>query len=301
MKYGAIDIGTNAARLLVGEVVKENGHSFVRKISYTRIPLRLGLEVFEDGRISAVKAQEFSKTMQAFKLISEVFQVSGLRACATSAMREAENGKQIKRQILEESGIEIDIIDGEEEANIIFATFFLLDFDKHSPFIVIDVGGGSTEISVFENGERIDGKSFNVGTIRLLKGKTNTEVWKDITSWIKEVVDEKMIHKVFATGGNINKIHKLLGKKYMEPLSYRELEELYDNLSKMSLEERVEKYQLKLDRADVIVPACEIYNFVLTTLKAKEVFVPKIGLSDGIVYDMHLKELQRAKKKKKKK
>lgn len=299
MRYGAIDIGTNAARLLVGEVVKENGHSFIRKISYTRIPLRLGLEVFEDGRISAVKAQEFSKTMQAFKLISEVFDVKGLRACATSAMREAENGKEVKRQILEESGVDIDIIDGKEEANIIFSTFFLLDFDKYSPFIVIDVGGGSTEISVFENGERIDGKSFNVGTIRLLKDKTNKDIWDDIKAWIKDAVDEKMIHKVFATGGNINKIHKLLGKKYMEPLRYRELDELHSKLSNMSIEQRVEKYQLKPDRADVIVPACEIYNYVLKTLKAKEVFVPKIGLSDGIVYDMHLKELIKVKKKKK--
>jgi exopolyphosphatase / guanosine-5'-triphosphate,3'-diphosphate pyrophosphatase len=288
MIYGAIDIGTNAARLLVGQVVKENGHSFVKKISYTRIPLRLGLEVFEDGMISPQKTEEFSKTIEAFKLLAEVFHVRQLRACATSAMREAENGLAVRQAVFERTGVEIDIIDGDEEARLIFGTFFLLDFDKSLPFLVIDVGGGSTEISVFENGVRVGAKSFKLGTIRLLKKKESKDIWPEVHDWIAEHVDPKMVHKVFATGGNINKVHKLLGKQFMDTIKFRELDELHDKLSKLSVEERMTRYQLKEDRADVIVPACEIYKYVMKELKAKELIVPKIGLSDGIIYDLHL-------------
>jgi exopolyphosphatase / guanosine-5'-triphosphate,3'-diphosphate pyrophosphatase len=288
MIYGAIDIGTNAARLLVGEVVKENGHSFVKKISYTRIPLRLGLEVFEDGIISSQKTEEFIKTIEAFKLLAEVFHVRQLRACATSAMREAENGLAVRQAVFERTGVEIDIIDGDEEARLIFGTFFLLDFDKSLPFLVIDVGGGSTEISVFENGVRVGAKSFKLGTIRLLKKKESKDIWPEVHDWIAEHVDPKMVHKVFATGGNINKVHKLLGKQFMDTIKFRELDELHDKLSKLPVEERMTRYQLKEDRADVIVPACEIYKYVMKELKAKELIVPKIGLSDGIIYDLHL-------------
>ena len=162
MKFGAIDIGTNAARLLVGEVEHEGGHSFVKKISYTRVPLRLGEEVFEDGKISKKKTEDFVKTIQAFKLISEIFDVKQLRAVATSAMREATNSQKIIEKILEESGVEIEVISGDVEAELIFSTFFLLDFDKTLPFLVIDVGGGSTEVSVFESGERIASKSLDI-------------------------------------------------------------------------------------------------------------------------------------------
>jgi exopolyphosphatase/guanosine-5'-triphosphate,3'-diphosphate pyrophosphatase len=285
--YGAIDIGTNAARLLIGEVTENNGHFYVKKISYTRVPLRLGLEVFTDGIISDYKRTQFVKTMQAFQLIADVYEVKDMRACATSAMREAENGLQIKQQILEETGVNIDIIDGEEEASIIFSTFLLLAFDKESPFIVIDVGGGSTEISVFEEGKRIAGKSLKIGTIRMLKGKVATTIWDEIDEWITTSIDINMPHKVFATGGNINKLHKLLGKVTLEPISYDELDAIYKDLSAKSLEDRIVDYQLKPDRADVIVPACEIYEYILRKLDASEVFVPKIGLSDGMIYEMH--------------
>ena len=291
MIYGAIDIGTNAARLLIGEVVKENGHSFVRKISYNRIPLRLGLEVFEDGYISPQKLIEFTKTIEAFKLISEIFQVTDLRACATSAMREAENGILVRDHILNETGVPIEIIDGEEEARLIFGTFFLLDFDKGLPFLVIDVGGGSTEISVFEGGVRVASKSFKVGTIRMLKKKEAVTIWPEIKEWIASHVDPKMVHKVFGTGGNINKVHKLLGKQFMEPINYREIDELHEKLGELTIEERIAKYQLKQDRADVIVPACEIYKYIMKELKSKELLVPKIGLSDGIIYDLYLGSL----------
>ena len=291
MKYAAIDIGTNAARLLIGEVTKINGHSYVQKISYTRVPLRLGIEVFTDGVISKEKTKQFIKTIRAYKLIADVYDVKDIRACATSAMREADNGLAVKQKIKEETGVNIEIIRGEEEANIIFSTFFLLAFDKASPFLVIDVGGGSTEVSVFEKGKRIAGKSFNIGTIRILKDKVNPKIWDEMTEWIDETIDVSMPHKVFATGGNINKIHKILNKRFMQPIRTREFNRLHRKLRKMSYEQRIENYQLKPDRADVIVPACDIYSFILKKLDCKEIFVPKIGLSDGMIYTMYKQEV----------
>ena len=288
MKFGAIDIGTNAARLLVGEVEHEGGHSFVKKISYTRVPLRLGEEVFEDGKISKKKTEDFVKTIQAFKLISEIFDVKQLRAVATSAMREATNSQKIIEKILEESGVEIEVISGDVEAELIFSTFFLLDFDKTLPFLVIDVGGGSTEVSVFESGERIASKSFEIGTIRLLKGKVKNDVWSNIHEWIAEHVDLNSPHKIFGTGGNINKVHKIVGVGQMEPVSLEKMKNLRVKLGSLTLIQREDEYQLKPDRADVILPALDIYIYILDELKSTELIVPKIGLSDGMIYQMYL-------------
>ena len=288
MKFGAIDIGTNAARLLVGEVEHEGGHSFVKKISYTRVPLRLGEEVFEDGKISKKKTEDFVKTIQAFKLISEIFDVKQLRAVATSAMREATNSQKIIEKILEESGVEIEVISGDVEAELIFSTFFLLDFDKTLPFLVIDVGGGSTEVSVFESGERIASKSFEIGTIRLLKGKVKNDVWSNIHEWIAEHVDLNTPHKIFGTGGNINKVHKIVGVGQMEPVSLEKMKDLRVKLGSLTLIQREDEYQLKPDRADVILPALDIYIYILDELKSTELIVPKIGLSDGMIYQMYL-------------
>lgn len=287
MKFGAIDIGTNAARLLVGEVEKEGEHSFVKKISYTRVPLRLGEEVFEDGKISKKKTEDFVKTIQAFKLISEIFDVKRLRAVATSAMREASNAKKIIEKIKDETGVEIEVISGTEEAELIFGTFFLLDFDKTMPFIVIDVGGGSTEVSVFESGERVASKSFEIGTLRLLKEKVKNDIWSEIHNWIASHVDLKSPHQIFGTGGNINKVHKLLGAGHMESVSLKALKALNEELASLSVSERVDQFQLKPDRADVIVPALIIYIYILEELKSKKITVPKIGLSDGMIYKMH--------------
>lgn len=293
MKFGAIDIGTNAARLLVGEIEKEAGHSFVKKLSYTRVPLRLGEEVFEDGKISKKKAEDFVKTIQAFKLISEIFEVKKLRAVATSAMREAINAEKIIEKIKEETGIEIEVISGDTEAELIFGTFFLLDFDKSHPFIVIDVGGGSTEISVFESGERIASKSFQIGTIRILKEKVTSQIWSDIHDWIALHVDLKAPHKIFGTGGNINKAHKILGAGHMESIQVAKIKQLRDDLSKLSIAGRIDQFQLKPDRADVLVPALDIYLYILQELNCSELIVPKIGLTDGMIYDMHLQAKRR--------
>ncbi|MFK8046154.1 MAG: exopolyphosphatase [Crocinitomicaceae bacterium] len=288
MKYGAIDIGTNAARLLIGEIsTSDEGYTFVKKISYTRVPLRLGMEVFETGKISTQKKKDFVKTMQAFQLIADVFKVKNIRACATSAMREASNSDEVKNEILKTTGIDIEVIDGHEESRLVFSVFFLLEIEKNKSFIVIDVGGGSTEISVFKNGKKTAAKSFKIGTIRLLKRKVNEDIWEEVGDWLKQNCGSKKRFKVFGTGGNINKVHKLLGKRDMKSLSKKNLEELYDEMKDMSIKKRTTKYKLKADRADVIVPAMHIYLEVMNIIDAKKMVVPKIGLSDGIIYSLH--------------
>ncbi|MGB1104616.1 MAG: Ppx/GppA phosphatase family protein [Crocinitomicaceae bacterium] len=299
MKYGAIDIGTNAARLLIGEVVHEGGSSFVKKISYTRIPLRLGMEVFENGKLSKKKTEEFRKSIKAFRLIADVFEVAALRACATSAMREAENGLAVQKLIKEDTGVNIEIIDGDEEARIIFSSFLQIDYDLSQPFIVIDVGGGSTEISIFYDGERTRSKSFKIGTIRLLKGKVSDGIWDKINDWLEDNIHKKREYLVFATGGNINKAHKLLGKTGNEPIRVKELKKLNDKLRGMSLSQRISKYQLKPDRADVLVPATSIYLKIAKQIDCKEMFVPKIGLSDGMIQLMDIEHKNVAKPDKK--
>lgn len=293
MKFGAIDIGTNAARLLIGEVMKSNDSQIVKKISYVRIPLRLGMDVFEDGVISAKKARAFKKSIMAFKLIAEVFNVVELRACATSAMREAKNGLEIQEMIFKETGVQIEIIDGDEEADIIFASFLLLDFDLNKPFVVIDVGGGSTEISIFSQGEKMSSKSFQVGTIRMLKKKVAEDIWPQINEWLAATIKENTDYTVFGTGGNINNMHKLLGKKGSETIPYSELKALSTDLRSLTLSKRIAKYQLKSDRADVIVPASRIFLRILKQLKSTELSVPKIGLSDGMIHQMHIKNMKK--------
>jgi len=292
MRFGAIDIGTNAARLLIGEVLtNEKGFKFIKKISYTRIPLRLGVDVFDKGRIKTKKQIEFTKTIKAFKLISEVFEVTDLRACATSAMREAENGVEMQQQILNDTGVNIEIIDGAEEAKLIFSTFFLLDLDYTKPLVVVDVGGGSTEITIFKNSKIVSAKSFKIGTIRLLQGKVKESVWGKVNEWISSNTDKSTAYQILGTGGNINKIHKLLSKEYMKAIYLDELNELLQNIEPLTVKQRIKTYNLKQDRADVIVPALTIYTRILSQLKAYKIYAPKIGLSDGIIYDLYKKHI----------
>ena len=207
MKYGAIDVGTNAARLLIGEVVHDSNRSFVKKISYTRIPLRLGDDVFTHGRVDVKKKLNFINTMRAFEIISDIFEVKQLKAYATSAMREAENADQIVTDIQSSTSIDLEIISGAQEAEVILGTFMLLDFDKGKPFVVIDVGGGSTEINVFKEGQKIASKSFKLGTLRILRGKFKPEVWDELGTWIAQFVNPNEDYMVFGTGGNLSLIH----------------------------------------------------------------------------------------------
>ena len=290
MKYGAIDIGTNAARLLIGEVVHDSGRSFVKKISYTRIPLRLGDDVFSLGRIDVKKKLNLINTMKAFEIITDIFEVNELKAYATSAMREAENAEQIVTDIKSATGINLDIISGAEEANVILGTFMLLDFDKGRPFVVIDVGGGSTEINIFKKGEQVGSKSFKVGTLRMLRDKINPEVCGDITAWISDYLLPFEEYRIFGTGGNINKAHKLLAHGPNDAATIEELTRLKNELESLNLSERMKRFQLRPDRADVIVPALDIYTNILANFKSKLIHVPKVGLSDGMVYQMYLQE-----------
>jgi exopolyphosphatase/guanosine-5'-triphosphate,3'-diphosphate pyrophosphatase len=287
MKYAAIDIGTNAARLLVGEVMSKDQSFFIKKISYTRIPLRLGEDVFESGKVSKNKIDDFLKTMKAFKLISEIFDVQEVRAVSTSAMREATNANKIIDSIKEETGIKIEIISGDEEASLIFSNFFAMELDLSVPFVVIDVGGGSTELSVFENGEKIASKSFNVGTLRILKGKSDESVWENIHDWILKYVDLSSEHRIFGTGGNINKAHKMLGYSFEEPIGLVEMKELRDKLARLTIDERIDQFHMKPDRADVIVPALDIFSYILNEIGANSLMVPKVGLADGMIYEMY--------------
>ena len=287
MKYAAIDIGTNAARLLVGEVMSKDQSFFIKKISYTRIPLRLGEDVFESGKVSKNKIDDFLKTMKAFKLISEIFDVQEVRAVSTSAMREATNANKIIDRIKEETGIKLEIITGDEEASLIFSNFFAMELDLSVPFVVIDVGGGSTELSVFENGEKIASKSFNVGTLRILKGKSDESVWENIHDWILKYVDLSSEHRIFGTGGNINKAHKMLGYSFDEPIGIVEMKELRDKLASLTIDERIDQFQMKPDRADVIVPALDIFSYILNEIGANSLMVPKVGLADGMIYEMY--------------
>jgi exopolyphosphatase/guanosine-5'-triphosphate,3'-diphosphate pyrophosphatase len=292
MKFGAIDIGTNAARLLIGEVCQSEDHNYVKKISYTRIPLRLGEDVFEIGKISKEKSKHTLDTIKAFKLIAKIFEVNRIRAVATSAMREAANSEKIIKKVEEKTGIAIEVISGQEEADLIFGTFLLLDFDKENPFVVIDVGGGSTEISFFNSGKKVASKSFEVGTIRLLKGKVEEFVWQNIENWLKENIPQNDKMLLFGTGGNINKIHKILGCKDDEQVSSKNIKKLYKSLAPLSVEDRIDLFHLKPDRADVIVPAIEIYLFIMEKIGLHKIGVPKIGLSDGMIYKMFLESTE---------
>tara|TARA_B100001287_G_scaffold233022_1_gene204322 strand:- start:16816 stop:17712 length:897 start_codon:yes stop_codon:yes gene_type:complete len=288
MKFGAIDIGTNAARLLIGEVVHDTDRSFVKKISYTRIPLRLGDDVFSLGRIGVKKKLNLIKTMEAFEIITDIFKVGELTAYATSAMREAENAKQIVMDIKSATSIDLKIITGTQEADIILGAIMLFNFVKGQSFVVIDVGGGSTEINIFKDGEKLASKSFKIGTLRILRGKIEEAVWLEMDEWITSslISDEK--YRLFGTGGNINKAHKLLAHRPNEDASYQELMTLNKELKSLNLQDRMKKYQLRPDRADVIVPAIDIYTRVISKFEAKFINVPKVGLSDGMIYQMYL-------------
>lgn len=286
----AIDVGSNAARLLIKHVdVDVDGNRSLNKLLFLRIPLRLGMDVFGDGRISKVRSMELLSTMKAYKQLMKVYHVRKYRACATSAMRDAKNGKALMKRIKNKAHIKLEIISGDEESGIIYDNH-LANLPSQGAFLYVDVGGGSTEISFICNGQRVFGKSFNVGTIRLLKGKVKKKDLMALKSEVTKVTAGYDNIKIIGSGGNINKLFRLANKKKkFEALPIDELKQLYDSLSKMSVEERMAAYELKPDRADVIVPAAEIFLHVAASSKAKEIIVPNIGLADGIINDLLLK------------
>jgi len=286
-KYGAIDIGSNAIRLLLVNVFTENGISTFKKVSLTRVPLRLGEDVFMDGKISQEKAIDFERTMIAFEHLMKVHKVDQYRATATSAMRDAENGPAIVEGVKARTGINIEVITGDEEAKIIRSTHVQERLSAGHDFLYVDVGGGSTEISLFVKGEMHASRSFNIGTIRLLKDQVNEEKWDDMHDWLKEITKNQHGLEIIGSGGNINKIYKILNKQDWQAIKYDELKEVVDELAAMTYEQRIMIHRLHPDRADVIVHAGLIFQRIMKWTEGSEIHVPKLGLADGLVKSMH--------------
>lgn len=284
MILAAIDIGSNAARLLITEVViDEKGFTQFNKLNLIRVPLRLGFDVFDTGNISKQKRAMMMQTMKAFQHLINAYEVKHTIACATSAMRDAKNATDIIRKIKLETGIEIEIISGDFEAQIVYENHFAEKLDNEHSYLYIDVGGGSTEISFFTNDLLTFKKSFNIGTIRLLKNMVTTEEWDELKETIRLFTKNQKEVIAIGSGGNINKIFSLSKRKEDKPLSLEALRDYYKELSAVGVEERMIKYNLRQDRADVIVPALQIYTNVMRWADAAEIYVPKIGLADGLV------------------
>ena len=289
-KLAAIDIGSNAIRILISNVVQVEGeHPVFMKSEMIRVPIRLGEDSFTVGEISPNNIKRVVKAMKAFKLIMKINGVKNYMACATSALRESSNADELIAKVKKKAGIKIELIDGKKEAEIISYTTILADQGHNSNYLYVDVGGGSTEFSVLKNGKRIVSKSFKAGTVRMINYMVNDKVWLEIEKWIK--MNTKGIEKIqlLGSGGNINKVFKLSNIKDGNPITYFNLKSFYQDLKKLSYEERILRYNLNLDRADVILPALEIYLKALKWSGATKVFVPKIGLSDGMIKMMYKK------------
>lgn len=287
-KYGAIDIGSNAIRLLITTVTEmEDGVPNFKKTSLVRVPIRLGADVFNTGKISPENISRMLEAMTAFRLLMNVHQVVAYRACATSAMREAENGREVAALIKSKADLHIHIIDGKEEAAIIAATDLKTLIDGQRNFLYVDVGGGSTEFTVYGEGEVLASKSFKLGTLRLLNDQVDDSLWDQVKRWIKIETGHLLDVSLIGSGGNINSIYKESGIKIGRPLTYLFLSNHYKILQKFTYEERIARLGMNADRADVIIPATRIYLSAMKWAKADYIYVPKIGLSDGIIKTLH--------------
>ncbi|MGE0077263.1 MAG: Ppx/GppA family phosphatase [Bacteroidales bacterium] len=283
LKFAAIDIGSNAVRLLLSNVVEEDSSAVFRKSSLVRMPLRLGEDAFATGIITEQKVEKLVKTMIAYRNLMEVEDVVAYKACATSAMREAYNSKEVVDYVRDKSGIDIEIIDGKREAEIIYSNEIVEMLDDANPYLYVDVGGGSTEITYFENRMNVMSRSFNIGTIRMLKNKVTKESLDEMKEWVKGLDIKKRNPKIIGSGGNINKIYKLSGKKDNAIMRYDEFKDLYKFIQFYTIDERIKVLGMNPDRADVIIPASKVYLKIMKWAGAKQVIVPTIGVSDGIV------------------
>jgi exopolyphosphatase/guanosine-5'-triphosphate,3'-diphosphate pyrophosphatase len=280
----AIDIGSNAARLLITQAAPYQGGGVdYTKLTLLRIPLRLGFDVFNQGFIGEEKVHQFMDTLRAYKLMMQIYKVEAFKACATSAMRDASNGPEILRRAKEEIGLDIRIISGQEEANIIYETHIAENLALNKSYLYIDVGGGSTELTLFSNNVIVFKESFNIGTIRLLQGNVTDEQWDAMKAFVKEGIKNRGVIEAIGTGGNINKVFSISKRKEGKPLPLDLLRDYYKELNAATIEERMHRYQFRADRADVIVPALQIYISVMRWAGAEEIIVPRIGLADGLV------------------
>jgi len=293
-KYAAIDIGSNAIRLLVANIIeKKDREPRFKKSALVRVPIRLGADSFVNGKVSDENIIRMIDAIEAFKLLMKVHHVEAYKACATSAMREASNGKEVAEEIFKKTGVKIDIINGKEEAEIISSTDLdeLISSDKS--YLYVDVGGGSTEFTIFSKGEIITSKSFKIGTVRLLNNtkQQNKEAFKKVEAWIK--VNTKGFGKIsmIGSGGNINRIFKMSGRSEGNPISYIYLNAQYQFLKKMSYTDRITELSLNPDRADVIIPATKIYLSAMKWSGSRKIYVPKIGLADGIIKGLYYNKI----------
>lgn len=294
-KLGAIDIGSNSIKCLLVNVIYKDGYTHYKKVSIVRLPIRLGEDVFTYGKVQKESRRRFIEGMLAFAHILKVHGVESARAVATSAMREAKNGNSIVRKVLQKTGIAIEIIDGEEEARLVFSSkIYDVIKAKEDNFVYIDVGGGSTEISIIEHKKVLVSHSFKIGGVRLMNDLVDQEEWQDMETWLK-VHAARIKNKVaIGAGGNINKLHKLSRKPVEVPLTFNYLENQLEIISKLSLDERVTELGLNFDRADVIIHALPIYLKAMKWAGTGKIYVPKIGVSDGLIRDLYHKEFKAA-------
>lgn len=285
--YAAIDIGSNAVRLLIKKVtcIESTGENKFSKVLLLRIPLRLGFDVFEKGEISPVKEERMRRLMKAYRHLMKIYEVDSFRACATSAMRDAKNGKSIIKKIAKGTGIQIEIIDGQEEAQMIYNNHIECMEDRNGNYMYVDVGGGSTEVNLLVNGELVYSRSFNIGTVRILTGGVTEAAWQQMRDEIAAHTKNYPVINIIGSGGNINKLYKLIDKKdkRRKRIPISSLQSIYDKLKVLTPEARMDVFNLKPDRADVIVPASEIFLCIADVIRSEYVYVPEIGLSDGII------------------
>lgn len=287
-KYGAVDIGSNAIRLLIVTVIEQKGkETLFKKTSLVRVPIRLGAEVFLKGKISESNVSRMADALKAFRLLMKTHGIKRFRACATSAMREASNGREIAQRVEKESGITINIIDGKDEAAIIASTDLKNLIQNDKVFLYVDVGGGSTEFTVFANGHIVNTQSFKLGTVRLINDRVGEHIWDEVETWVKKATKDYTRLSLIGSGGNINSIYKSSGKKIGKPLSFFYLSSYYEYIKSFTYEERITELDMNPDRADVVIPATRIYLSAMKWSRAKNIFVPKIGLSDGIVRSLY--------------
>ncbi|MEO2100361.1 MAG: exopolyphosphatase [Flavobacteriaceae bacterium] len=286
-KYAAIDIGSNAVRLLVSNVIDYKGKTLFLKNALVRVPIRLGQDSFTEGKISDKNIKRMVKSMKAFRMLMKVHGVKDYLAYATSALRDAENGSSVVEKIFKKAGIQIEIIDGKKEAKIISNTNVFEKIDLEKTFLYIDVGGGSTEFSILKEGKRTESISFKIGTVRLLNQGVDTKTWNEVERWVKEHTASYSKIYLLGTGGNINKLHKMANVKDNRPITFLTLNAMYNRLKGLTYDERIVELGLNPDRSDVIIPAAELFLKTLQWSGAKVVYVPKVGLSDGMIRELY--------------
>lgn len=287
MILAAVDIGSNAIRLAMFEVLKKKKDPFFKRVALYRIPIRLGSDAFVIGRISDKNIMKLISAMHAFRHIIDVYEPRLLRACATSAMRDARNGEALRDRIQNECNIPLEIISGKEEADIIFSSHIAEELNPNTSYLYIDVGGGSTELTVFNNGKLQNSMSFQIGTIRMLKDVVKRSEWSNMFDWISKNVDYKSHITAIGSGGNINKLYKITKNAKNLTLSLDQLSRTFNILKESSFEERIIEFNMRSDRADVIIPAAEIYSKVMKKAGIKKIYIPQIGLSDGIIHKLY--------------